>query len=122
MLWRFGDPVAPLRNLLARGGILGIPTESSYGLAVDPWSALGVGAIYKVKERERGKALPVVAADIAQIAALGVDIETTALRLAARVWPAALTVLVPLRATLPAAAREAALAVRIPDHEPLRRL
>ena len=34
--WRWGDAVEPLRSLLRRGGLLAIPTESSYGLAVDP--------------------------------------------------------------------------------------
>ena len=120
--WRWGEPVAPLRALLARGGILAIPTESSYGLAVDPRSAAGVEAVYRLKERERGKPLPVVAADAAQIAALGVDVGTEASRRALELWPAALTVALPLRAGLPAAAGGDTLAVRIPDHPPLRAL
>jgi L-threonylcarbamoyladenylate synthase len=119
VIWRAGEPLEPLRELLARGGILGIPTESSYGLAVDPRSALGVSAVYRIKERERGKALPVVAADVAQLAALGVDVAAPGCQLAARVWPAPLTVLLPLAEALPAAAREPALAVRVPDHPPL---
>jgi L-threonylcarbamoyladenylate synthase len=121
-LWRFGDAVAPLRALVARGGVLAIPTESSYGLAVDPRHAGGVEAIYRIKGRERGKALPVVAADLAQLALLPLDLESEALRRAAPLWPAALTVLVPLRAPLPAAAGERELAVRVPAHAGLRDL
>jgi len=116
VLWRPGDPLAPLRDLIAGGGILGIPTESSYGLAVDPASTAGVAAIYRVKERELGKPLPVVAASLAQLAILGVDFADPGARLAALVWPAALSVLLPLREPLPAAAGEPALAVRVPDH------
>ena len=48
-VWRFGDSVTDLREALDRGGILAIPTESSYGLAADPWSERGVRAIYQVK-------------------------------------------------------------------------
>ena len=59
-----GEDVEPLRALLARGGVVAIPTESSYGLAADPRSAVGVEAIYRVKERERGKALLVVASSL----------------------------------------------------------
>lgn len=120
--WRFGDDVASLRELIARGGILGIPTESSYGLAVDPRRATGVEAIYRVKERERGKPLPVVAADLAQIAALGVAADDEAVCRAAPLWPAAFTVVAPIAQPLPASAGERTLAVRIPDHAELRSL
>jgi L-threonylcarbamoyladenylate synthase len=119
-LWRPGEPVEPLRALLARGGVLAIPTESSYGLAADPRSAAGVDAVYRVKARERGKPLPVVAADLAQVASLGIDVEDEACRLADAVWPAPLSVLLPIASPLPAAAGEPALAVRIPDHALLR--
>lgn len=120
--WRFGDGVASLRELIARGGILAIPTESSYGLAVDPRCATGVEAIYRVKERERGKPLPVVAADLAQIAALGVAADDEAVRRAAPLWPAAFTVVAPIAQPLPASAGERTLALRIPDHPELRSL
>src|SRR4028118_2202694 len=49
-----GAPVEPLRQLLARGGLLAIPTESSYGLGVDPRNPDGVEAVYRVKARGRG--------------------------------------------------------------------
>lgn len=120
--WQFGDDPQPLRDLLARGGVLAIPTESSYGLAADPKSAAGVEAVYRIKSRERGKPLPVVAADLAQIASLGIALGDEALCLAATVWPAALSVLLPIASQLPAAAGEPALAVRIPDHALLRGL
>src|SRR5205807_557189 len=62
-LWHFGDPLAPLQAVLARGGVLAVPTESSYGLGVDPRNRAGVEAVYRIKGREGGKALPVVVAD-----------------------------------------------------------
>lgn len=120
--WRAGDDLAPLAAALARGGLLAIPTESSYGLAVDPRDAAGVEAIYRLKGRERGKPLPVVAADRDQILALGVAASEPALAWAEARWPAALSVLLPVAAPLPAAAGEPALAVRIPAHALLREL
>jgi L-threonylcarbamoyladenylate synthase len=99
-----------------------VPTESSYGLAVDPRDASAVEAVYRVKERERGKPLPVVAASVAQLASLPLDLETDGAQKAAAIWPAPLTVLLPLRAPLPAAAGEATLAVRVPAYAPLREL
>jgi len=106
-----------------------IPTESSYGLAVDPRNATGVAAIYRLKGREAGKALPVVAADRQQVVALGVAPGLPDLpdwdRLE-RVWPprgaGAVTVVLPIERPLPATAGEATVAVRVPGHEGLRRL
>lgn len=119
-----GEDVEPLRALLARGGVLAIPTESSYGLAADPRSAVGVEAIYRVKERERGKALLVVASSLDQLAAIGVDTEAPGLAAIAALWPAPLTAVLPLRSgfLLPAAAGGSTLAARIPAHAELRYL
>lgn len=120
--WRVGEPIAPLAAMLARGGLLAIPTESSYGLAVDPRDAAGVEAIYRLKGRERGKPLPVVAADRAQIEALGIPAGDAALAWAEARWPAALSVVLPLAAPLPAAGGAGTLAVRVPAHAGLRAL
>lgn len=104
--------------------MLAIPTESSYGLAVDPRSAAGVAAIHRLKGRRDDKGLPVVAADLEQIAALGVDSEAPGLAWAVRFWPAPLTVVVPVAIRLPASPTTGSpsLAVRIPFHETLRGL
>ncbi len=120
--WRWGEPLAPLREALARGGILAIPTESSYGLAADPRDRRGVEAIYRLKERERGRPLPVVAGSLEQLAALGVTIDEPLFRRLAAAWPAALSLVVPATPGLPAAAGGGTLAVRLPDHGPLLRL
>lgn len=117
-----GDP-SDLSQPLADGHVLAIPTESSYGLAVDPRSATGVEAIYRLKERERGKPLPVVAASLTQATDLGIE-ANEAVRMAEDHWPAPLTVVAPLRSgvSVPAAAGGKTLAVRIPAHRKLRGL
>ena len=120
--YRWGASVAPLAALVARGGVLGIPTESSYGLAADPASERGVAAVYRVKARDAGKPLPVVAADLAQLAALGIDLGLPILSRFGRLWPGPVTAVVPVSRTLPAAAGGGTLAVRIPAHPRLRRL
>lgn len=122
--WSPAEGIGTLRKLLGRGGLLAIPTESSYGLAADPRNRSGVDAIYRVKERERGKALLVVAADLAQLEALGADTAAPGVSEIAAFWPAALTAILPLRAPsgLPAAAGGSTLAARIPAHRELRDL
>lgn len=120
--WSWGDPVGPLREILARGGILAIPTESSYGLAADPRSAEGVELIYRVKARSAAKPLPVVIADRQQLESLGAMLSPPPLAWLAAAWPAPLNLVLPLRHPLPAAGGGSTLAVRIPAHRRLREL
>jgi len=115
-----------LLPLLDRGGVLAIPTESSYGLAADPWNPEGIARVYALKGRDAAKALPVVAADRAQVAGLGVDLDRPDLAPLARawdaLWPGSVTVVLPVDEDLPAAAPDGTVAVRIPAHDGLRRL
>lgn len=128
-VWRPGDPVAELAAARERGGLLFIPTESSYGIGVDPASRRAVEAVYAFKGREGGKPLPVVLAEAGQVAALGLDPASPALAgllaRAAGCWPGPLTVILPLPPEaegLPAAAGSGGIAVRVPAHDGLRRL
>ena len=123
--WHFGDPLAPLQAVLARGGVLAVPTESSYGLGVDPRNRTGVETIYRIKGREAGKALPVVVAGRGQLAGLGIDPDLPILIPLSACWPGPLTVVLPLAKTrprIPAAAGQRTLAVRVPAHAELRGL
>jgi L-threonylcarbamoyladenylate synthase len=121
-VWHWGDPIAPLQSLLARGGILAFPTESSYGLGADPRNRAGVEAIYRIKVREAGKALPVVVAGREQLADLGVDPNLYIVKRLLEHWPAPLSAVLPIARSLPASAGGETLAVRVPDHERLRAL
>ena len=122
-VWPWDGDLEVVKQALAEGRVLAVPTESSYGLAVDPRSGAGVEAVYRLKERDRGKPLPVVAADLAQAVDLGIE-ANEAVEMAEAHWPAPLTVVAPLRVGLsvPAAAGGDTLAVRVPDHDRLRAL
>jgi L-threonylcarbamoyladenylate synthase len=110
---------AAVRETLAAHGVIALPTETFYGLAVDPHDEVAVGRVFAIKGRDAAKALLVVAASLAQVERLVVldDRRRTAL---AAVWPAPLTVVLPQR--LPLAASPGTLAVRVPDHPLLRSL
>lgn len=106
--------------VVARGGVVVIPTESYYGLAADPARVDAVSAVLDLKGRSADLGLPVVCADWRQVEKLVTIPERHRVRLS-RIWPAALSVIVPIRTSAPAALGET-LAVRIPDHDHLRAL
>lgn len=121
-IWHWNDDVSVLSEALDRRAMLAIPTESSYGLAVDPTSELSVETVYRFKGRPAAKALPVVVGDLDQLRALGADADGVHFQELARLWPAPLTVVVPIARPLPASGGTRTLAVRIPAHRRLRHL
>jgi len=123
--WHFGDMLEPVRQRVARGTVLAIPTESSYGLAVDPRSREGVRAIYRIKRRDAGKPLPVVVSACSQLEDLGIDPDLPILSRLAACWPGPVTAVLPRRESappLPAAAESPTLAVRVLGHTRMRGL
>jgi len=120
--WCWGDSPSLLRRVLAADGLLAIPSESSYGLAVDPFSAAAVAAIYRLKRRATHQPLLVVVADVGQLAALGIRIPRSVLDSLVALWPAALTAVLPLDQEVPASSPATRLAVRVPAHRRLREL
>ncbi|HZF09428.1 MAG TPA: L-threonylcarbamoyladenylate synthase [Thermoanaerobaculia bacterium] len=121
-VWHWGDPVEPLAACLERGGLIAIPTESSYGLGADPGNSRGVAAVYRLKGRSADQPLPVVVADLHQLPGLGIAADLPILERLSQGWPGPLSVLLPLSRPLPAAAGAGSLAVRIPGHARLRSL
>ncbi|QFQ89035.1 threonylcarbamoyl-AMP synthase [Paracoccus kondratievae] len=106
-------------ELLARGELVAIPTETVYGLAGDARNPLAVARIYEVKGRPSFNPLIVHLPDIAaagRIAVLGPE----ALALAHRFWPGALTLVLPLREDSGIASLVTAglstVAIRVPAH------
>ena len=105
----FVDPGAPQRDAIEEaatwirgGGAVAIPTDTLYGLAVDPFNAAAVARLFAIKGRDAERALPLIAADVAQIET-HVSILTPAARtLAARFWPGPLTLLLPAPVALAA--------------------
>jgi len=120
--WHWEDPLELVRATLAGGGVLAIPSESSYGLAVDPRDERGVEAIYEIKGRDAEKALPVVVGGPEQLFALGVPRSAPELAVVEALWPAALSVVFPIASPIPATAGQRTLAARVPAHERLRDL
>lgn len=103
--------------MIRRGLVVAYPTDTLYGLAVDPRNADAVKRLYALKGRAETSALTLIAEDLRQVQDAGVLTEP-ARRLAARWWPGPLTVVLPAG---PAVTREAlaggnTVGIRVPDH------
>jgi L-threonylcarbamoyladenylate synthase len=119
------DGAREAAEVLGHGGLIVVPTDTVYGLAARPDDEAAVAGVYRAKGRPEGMHLPVLAASLDQVRALGVEFGDAALRLAASWWPGPLTLVFGFArgSQRPAwlVGREE-VAVRIPDHDFLRAL
>ena len=101
-----------------------MPTDTLYGLAADPFSDSAVERIFRAKGRASDQPLPLVAADVEQIAARFGALSADALLLADRFWPGPLTILVPAPLALApsVSAGTSRVGVRVPAHPVTRAL
>ncbi len=108
---------------LRRGGVVVVPTDTVYGLAARPDQGGAVRAVYRIKGRPDGMPLPVLAASLEQVRALGVEVTEAARVLAERWWPGPLTLAFgfdPGSGRPDWLAGRDEVAVRIPDHDFVR--
>jgi len=115
-----GDPdPAVIRQAaeMIRGGlVVAYPTDTLYGLAVDPRNADAVRRLFDLKGRPESSALTLIAADLSQVRAAG-TMSAIAERLAVRWWPGPLTIVVGAHAIVAAAvlAGGRTVGIRVPD-------
>jgi L-threonylcarbamoyladenylate synthase len=112
-------------EVLRRGGVAVVPTDTVYGLAARPGAPDAVEAVYRIKDRPEGLHLPVLAASVTQVRALGVAFTPAAEALAQRWWPGPLTLAFGFDERLERPAwleGRTEVAVRVPDHDFLRGL
>ena len=112
---------AAVRDALASHEIVALPTETYYGLAVDPQDDEAVGRLFSLKGRPRDKALLVVGASLDQLDRLVLIPEEWRSRLEGA-WPAPFTVVLPASAVRSAVGAGRTLAVRVPANGLLRAL
>ena len=111
--------VAAAADVVLGGGVVVIPTDTVYGLAAHPAFPEAVARLYTLKARAAQKPIALLAADTAAATRfLGGALPPGAAALAARAWPGALTLVLPVAG----ATGERYEGVRVPDHAWTRRL
>ncbi len=113
------EELTNLRALLAAGGVAAIPTETFYGLATNPKSEGGVRKIVAAKGRDDSKAMPVLFASREHLAHVGITAPAALLDRYFAIWPAPLTVVLPIERPIAASRGLCSLGVRMPATRPL---
>ncbi len=79
---------------IRRGEIVGFPTDTLYGIGVDPYSEGAIDGLFRLKGRPAGKPMALLVASIDQAMGLA-EFSDRALDLADRHWPGGLTMVMP---------------------------
>ena len=104
--------------ILRRGGLLGIPTETVYGLGADALNEDAVSRIFQAKGRPQDNPLIIHVPDASWLERYCRDVPPAAYRLAERFWPGPLTMILPRRDIVPLQTTGGleTVGVRCPNH------
>ena len=115
---RSGAAVEQAAEILRRGGLLAIPTETVYGLGADGLNAEAVRHIFEAKGRPQDNPLILHIPEAGWLARYCKDVPETAYRLAERFWPGPLTMILPKADCVPLVTTGGleTVGMRCPDH------
>jgi tRNA threonylcarbamoyl adenosine modification protein (Sua5/YciO/YrdC/YwlC family) len=99
------------------GEVLGMPTDTFYGLAADPFNLRAVDRVYDIKTRSRHKPLSLLIESVDQAEELAKPLPEEFYALARKFWPGPLTIIVKAGSRLPlkVTANTGNVALRVPN-------
>ena len=105
-------------DILRRGGLVGVPTETVYGLAADASSVAAVRRLLRAKGRPADRPLPLLVASADALDVWAADVPEAARRLAERFWPGPLTLVLRRSSRVPdvVTAGRDTVGLRVPAH------
>jgi len=108
--------IAYVAEQIRAGYVLGMPTDTFYGLAADPFNLRAVEKIYDVKSRSRHKPLSLMVESVDQAEDLTRPLPEEFYKLARKYWPGPLTLIVRAASRLPlkVTANTGNVALRVP--------
>ncbi len=104
-------------DCLNSGGIIAIPTDTVYGVGVDPFNVDAVQKLYTLKGRPEDKPIPLVLGSVDDVNQVAQNLSGYFFHLTDRFWPGGLTIVVPSKNLLPQlTAGGNTVGLRIPNH------
>ena len=116
--------IAEAAKIIREGGVIGMPTETVYGLGADALNEQAVLSIFEAKNRPADNPLIVHVASLEEIATLVREIPESAKLLMEAFWPGPMTLILPKAACIPNAVSAGldTVGIRMPDSDAARAL
>ncbi len=114
----WGPAIDEAVNVVSRGGLVVLPTDTVYGIGADAFTPPAVQALLDAKGRGRHMPPPVLIGDVLTLDGLATDVPVGARALATQFWPGGLTLIVRAQPSLAWDLGEThgTVALRMPDH------
>ncbi len=105
-------------RLLRAGKVISFPTDTVYGVGAHGFNERAIEQLFLAKNRTRGKPIPYLLANQADLSLVASEIPAAARLLAGKFWPGGLTLVVPASARVPKILVSGGdtIAVRVPHH------
>ena len=112
------DAIDACVRALQAGQLAVIPTDTVYGLAADAFGTGSIDRVFAAKQRPRDLELPVLVAGVDQALELAIGLTDTARMVMEKLWPGAITVVVPCEPAVASilGSEDATIGIRWPDH------
>ena len=111
-------------DILRNGGVVGIPTDTVYGVAANALDEKAVDKVFDLKGREDTSPIPVLIGQVEDLYRYGREIPEEAIELARAFWPGQMTIVVPKADIIPSVVSGGmdTVGLRIADHPVPREL
>lgn len=121
---RLTELSAQLQPIIQEGGIVAVPTETFYGLGVNPFDTAALVRLTVVKGRPQGMPVLVLLASLRDVPLFAAHVPEAASMLMEAFWPGALTILVPAHSSVPrtVTGERGRVGLRLSSCQPLRQL
>ena len=96
------SPFSSVREVFKQGGVIAYPTETFYGLCVDPFNEGAVEKLFALKGRSMKNPVSVIIPDVSMLEKVAVEVTPVASALIKRFWPGPLTLIFKARSNVPA--------------------
>jgi L-threonylcarbamoyladenylate synthase len=117
------DAIDQAKRTLDAGGVIAIPTDTVYGIAVRVNDDAGINQLFKIKVRAMQKAVAVLIGEMSHVEHLSSSISERSQKLMKAFWPGALTIVLPKSSRLPTnLSPHPTIGIRMPDHDFARAL
>ena len=109
-------PINQASAILKDGGVIAFPTDTVYGVGVDPFQPEAVRKLYQIKGRPIDKPIPILVGSVDDVKHVAQNLPPSFSQLAEQFWPGGLTLIVEAKALPPeVTAGGNTVGVRMPD-------